>query len=94
MKTPQEIQEKTKGKTIWHIIDITILLFLISVIIFAQIEGKFIKKEVKIVETCNGIPTNPNITLILNQNNKPIDILENNKSFSEKQYKIKEEVIS
>lgn len=46
----------TKGHWILKAIDWTLLAILIGLVIYAQIDGKFISKE--IIEICNGVPVN------------------------------------
>lgn len=48
-----------KGELIIKIIDWTLLIILLIAIIYAQIQGKYTNVEIKTIETCNGIPTNP-----------------------------------
>ena len=35
------------------------------------------RKDIKIIETCNGKPQNESYQFIVDQNGKPIDVLEN-----------------
>lgn len=46
-----------RGYIISRIIDYVLLTILIIAVVIAQINGKYIQKEIIQVETCNGVPT-------------------------------------
>lgn len=58
MKQSQENQLTNKGNTIKTIIDWTLIIILIILVIYGQINGLYLRKEIHIIETCNGNPTN------------------------------------
>lgn len=53
----KEEKEERRGTNIVTIIDWVLITILIITVIIAQVNGKYINKEIIEIETCNGAPT-------------------------------------
>lgn len=57
----KEDKRPFKERAITWIIDNVILIMLIIVVIYAQIDGKFIRSETKLIDVCQGQPVRATI---------------------------------
>lgn len=70
-------------------INLAVTLIFTTLLIILFIAGQFNSTIIKVEIGCDGKPTNPNQTLILNPQGKVIDVLQNNQSLTNKEYNTK-----
>lgn len=58
----EELTKITKTKLVFLIIDTILIITLLVFVIYAQIQGKYVDKEIITIETCQGQPTTEGIT--------------------------------
>ena len=68
---------KAEKRTPMEVINGILTTGLIILLVLAIIQGRYILNEVKVVETCQGRPVDDNITLILDETGRPVDIFDN-----------------